>query len=264
MTFQQADFVKALLNPLEPVPYGMRSIASRHTKRFNVYRNNVVTGLVSALETAFPVIRKLVGDKFFAAMAGEFVRNHPPRSPLMMFYGEEMPQFLERFDPVSHLPYLPDIARLELELRRSYHAADSVPVDTEVAGTVPPDRLLEVRLKLAPSLRYLRSGYPICGIWRANMAGGPKPVARAEDVVISRVRFDPQLAMLEPGGFEFLEAVTSGRTLGGALESVLAAVPDFRLDRMLGLLLNSCAVTSFSLAEAEIEATEQPSRSSES
>ncbi|MEZ5722575.1 MAG: DNA-binding domain-containing protein [Paracoccaceae bacterium] len=60
-------------------------------KRFDVYRNNVVVSLSEALATGFPVVRKLVGEAFFSAMAGVFVRAHPPRSPVLTMYGEGFP-----------------------------------------------------------------------------------------------------------------------------------------------------------------------------
>jgi hypothetical protein len=45
--------------------------------RFDVYRNR------EALVTGFPVVHALVGDAFFRAMAGVFLRAHPPTSPIL-------------------------------------------------------------------------------------------------------------------------------------------------------------------------------------
>ena len=250
MTFSQSGFIEALLDPERPVPAGVRSISSRSSKRFNVYRNNVVAGLVAALEASFPIIRKLVGAEFFSAMAGEFVRRHPPSSPLIMFYGEDFPDFLSSFAPVQHLPYLPDVAKLELEMRISYHSADAVPVAPEAASRIPPDRLPEAQLEFAPALRLLRSIHPIHGIWLANAEGGPTPSQRAEDVAVVREQFDPRVILLEKGGYEFIESLAAGHSLGEAHASAIVANSGFGLDRLLLLLLRSRAVTSFCLPES--------------
>ena len=124
-----ASFSAALLDPAHPVPEGLITPdGSPATRRYAIYRNNVTVGLTEALEAGFPVIRKIVGERFFQAMAVVFVRNHPPTSPILAGYGAEMPGFLRGFEPVQHLKYLPDVARLELALRRAYHAGDAAPV----------------------------------------------------------------------------------------------------------------------------------------
>jgi hypothetical protein len=57
-------------------------------RRFAVYRNNVVVSLIDALADTFPVTQELVGEDFFRAMAGVFVRHAPPTSALLAEYGE--------------------------------------------------------------------------------------------------------------------------------------------------------------------------------
>jgi hypothetical protein len=135
----QQEFRTALLDPEHPVPSGLTDPQGRPAgRRFNVYRNNVSVSLTEALRQAFPVVQKLVGEEFFTAMAQEHLRAHPPASPLMMFYGEAMPAFLSAFPPVAHLPYLADVARLELALRASYHAPDAVPSQPVVSHGLNP------------------------------------------------------------------------------------------------------------------------------
>jgi len=62
-------------------------------RRFAVYRNNVAVGLIGALEARYPVSRRIAGDDLFRAMAQMFVGAHRPRSPVMIAYGGEFPEF---------------------------------------------------------------------------------------------------------------------------------------------------------------------------
>ncbi|GAB4383641.1 HvfC/BufC N-terminal domain-containing protein [Albidovulum sp.] len=237
-----AAFRAALLDPAQPVPPGLTDPQGRPAgRRFAVYRNNVVVSLTEALRQGFPVIRMLVGEDFFTAMARQHVRAHPPRSPLMMFYGADMPGFLERFPPVAHLPYLPDIARLELALRESYHAADAEPVAPEALQGLDPEALLAVRLVLAPAVRLVRSAWPIHAIWSANMRGSEPPrAAVAEDVLVTRPDFDCEPRLLPAGAAPFVAALMAGAPLGAALE----AGPEFDLTATLALLLSARAIVA--------------------
>jgi hypothetical protein len=66
----QADFARALSDPELPPPSGLTTARGQlDPARLAVYRNNVHVSLVSALERSFPIIRRVVGERFFAAMA---------------------------------------------------------------------------------------------------------------------------------------------------------------------------------------------------
>ncbi len=247
MSVAQAAFVKALLDPRAPVPDGLANPdGARAAKRFDVYRNNVAVSLTEALETAFPAIRKLVGAANFKTLSGVYLRRHPPASPLMMFYGAQMPSFLAEFEPVRSLHYLPDVARLELALRESYHAADATPLPPERLQQTPPDRLMASRVAFAPAARLVRSRWPVHGIWARNMADGPKPGSGGENVLIARPDFDPDMTVLAPGGGGFVAALMRGETFGDALETATTAAPEFDLGATLGILLSKGAITGLS------------------
>ena len=240
----QSVFAAALLDPEAAVPEGLVDPWGEPApKRFSVYRNNVASSLTKALEASFPTVRKLVGEEFFAAMAGVFLRAHPPSSRILMLYGAEFPGFLEAFPPVAHLGYLPDVARLDQAMRESYHAADSRALpEPEFQRLVGAD-IAGLRLRLAPSLRLVRSRWPVVSIWTANHAGGPKPVAVAEDALVLRPEFDPQPHPLPLGGAAFVEGLLQGRTLGDSLDT---AGSDLDLAALLGLLIAGRAIIGVS------------------
>ena len=237
----QSEFKAALLDAARPAPEGLTDGAGvPTTKRFDVYRNNVAVSLTEALMAAFPVIRKLVGDDFFKAMAGVYLRTHLPKSPILATYGDEMPRFLKRFGPAQSLAYLPDVARLEIALRESYHAADADPIGTEALGALAPDRLMATRVALAPSLRLLSASYPAHSIYRANTEpNAPAPVMRPETILVTRPGFDPVQTRISRAAFDFFTALHAGDTLGVAMTK---AGPQLDLGKALGLLLQQRAI----------------------
>lgn len=244
MSVSQSDFRESILDPARPVPTGLIDPEGRAAgKRFDVYRNNVVVSLSNALSEAFPVIRKLLGDNNFGILARQFVREHPPTSPLIALYGAALPDFLERFEPVRQLGYLPDVARLELALRRSYHAADTTPIAPEALEALAPERLLASRLGLAPSVRLVGSGWPIVSIWRFNMQDGPKPEMRPETALVTRPDFDPVVTDLPPAGGAFVAALLDGASFEAAIDLATRLGPTFDLSPALGALVTGGAIT---------------------
>jgi hypothetical protein len=238
-------FLRALLDPAAAVPAGLAGPGGGPAdRRFAVYRNNVAVGLTEALEAAFPIVRRIVGDDFFRAMAGVFLREHPPDSPCLARYGAAMPEFLARFPPTARLGYLPDVARLENALRRAYHAADAAPIGP---GDLPAAAgLATARVTLAPAVAVIRSRAPLFGIWRYNTgADAPKPGAGPEDVLVTRPGFDPQVDLLPPGGAAFVEALGRGVPLGEAAAEAGAA----RVEPVLRLLLSRAALVGLRSAD---------------
>jgi hypothetical protein len=232
-------FAPALLDPEIAAPPGLVGPDDHPAgRRFDVYRNNVMVSLIDALATGFPVIQRLVGEKFLRAMADGFARAHPPVSPVMQSYGAAFPAFLDDFPPVAHLPYLGDVARLELGLRAAYHAADAKPLNPTALQV--PDLELAIAT-FAPAVRLVRSPYPIHAIWRANTEpGAPAAQGGAETVLITRPEFDPVATPIPAPAAEFVAALIEGARFGVALER---AGDDLDLAAILTLLLTGGALT---------------------
>ncbi|TNJ48231.1 DNA-binding domain-containing protein [Phaeobacter sp. B1627] len=245
---RERDFTSAILDARLPVPSGLQDGHSQPAgRRFSVYRNNVAVSLTQALHQGFPTVARLLGPDNMDGLAGQFLRAHPPTSPVLTHYGDAFPAYLERLPQLAHLGYLGDMARLDCALRRSYHAADAPPIDAQLLATLSPEALLASRFRFAPALCVLRSRWPIHSIWRYNtQEGAPKPAAGPEDVLITRPDYDPVPERLPPGAALWIEALQSGDTLATATETACAAVPDFDLSAPLALLIEGRALTDIS------------------
>lgn len=237
----QAAFAPALLDAERPVPMGLTAhTGDRPAKRFAVYRNNVVTSLVEAMRVRFPVIERLVGPEFFIAMARVFVAEHPPKSPLMMYYGDELAHFLEHFAPAAELPYLADIARLEAARTRAYHAADQTALDPARLSGLDPQAVASLRLSLHPSVEIIRSSHPIVTIWAMN-SGECEPASiqdwQGEDALVARPGLTVTVSVLPPGGASFIRALMHLQPLGDAATAALDGSTDFDLAGNLAALI---------------------------
>jgi hypothetical protein len=225
----EAAIAAALLDPERPVP---EPIAPAHRSRFAVYRNNVVASLIEALEARFPAVRKTVGAEFFSHVARTFASRHPPTSPIITFYGEEFPAFLDEFPGCADLPYLGDLARLEANRTRAYHSADMAPLGAATLASLKPETLAGLRFALHPAVAIVTSPHPIVTIWAMNMGDTPlAPIEdwRGEGALVARPKLDVEVRRLPPGGAVFLTWLAQSECLAQAATGALEAAPEFDL-----------------------------------
>lgn len=245
---RQLDFAGALLDPARSLPPGLVDPdGDPSARRFAVYRNNVIVSLTEALSAAFPVVRRLVGDAFFAAMARIFAAREPPRSPVMLAYGERFADFIATFEPAAGLAYLPDVARLERAWGEAYHAAEADPLDPAALAGLPGECLPQISFILHPALRVVRSPYPMLTIWRMNVDGGvPAPVdigAGGEDALIVRPAAEVEVRLLPSGAAAFIAALAAGLPVLESTARALADDPRFELGGTLAGLIEAGALT---------------------
>ncbi len=247
----QRRFGRALLQGPLVVPHGIRrDTQPARERRFGVYRNNVKASLAAALTARFPVVERLVGEEFFTALALVFVERHPPRSPVLAEYCAGFARFLERFDPVADLPYLPDIARLEWARHVAFHSADANPVDIGRLAALAPDALASVRLGLHPAVATISSPWPIVSIWTTNTHDAT-PQAPAVDwtgetALVTRPDLEVLVGRLPPGTDRLVTGLAQGIPLGQAAEAATRTQDGFDLATALSILFAAGAITTLS------------------
>lgn len=247
----QDEFARALLDPEREVPADMRARDGDIDRRFAVYRNNVVTGLIDALRAGFPAVERIVGEEFFVAMAHVYVRARPPRAPMMFLFGDDFGDFIATFPPAAEIPYLADIARVETARLSAFHAADEAPLEAAALARQAPGALFELRVTTHPSLHVVRSAYPIATIWAMN-AGitEPAPIEdwTGEDVAVARPYADVTIQRLRPGAAALLDLLGdagggTSLTLGAAIARVAAQFPEFDPVAVLADILGAGLLT---------------------
>ena len=249
-TETQAAFAGAVRRADEALPEGVTShSAAKPTRRFNVYRNNFYASLIDVLAGRYPVVQRLVGEEFFRAMAKVYVDEQPPRSAMILAYGGGFADFLDRFPPVSDVPYLPDIARLEWARHAAYHAADATPLGAEDFAAIPGEQVATLNLSLHPSLSVVASAFPIVSIWETNMFDDEvRPVgadAGAEAAMIVRPELRVEVRCLPPGAAAFIGVLTDGHSLGEAAERASASDERFDLAGNIAGLIDAGVIIGY-------------------
>ena len=250
---QGPAFAAALLDPARETPRGLRAWnGSDPAARFAVYRNNVMSSLVDALADAFPVVLRLVGEPFFRAMAAEFVRRSPPRSRVLAHYGHDLPSFIGGFEPARGLPYLPDVARLEIARVHAFHAADvpAVSAAQATAALASGERAGELRVGIHPSLSTIESAFAVVSLWHAHQGVDeivPIDVDHPEGAVVMRAGLDVLVLPAPIGATRFVRSIRDGSGLGEAATIAGTADCGFDLAATLAMLVRYGALTQLLL-----------------
>ena len=255
----QFDFGAALLNPELPLPEGVIGPHGKSAlKRFAVYRNNVAVSLIDALSGIFPAIQRLVGEDFFRDMARIYISGEPPRSAVMFEYGGGFAAFLERFEPVSSYPYLPDVARLEKAWLAAFHSADADPLQPDALGVIPPENLAETRFTVHPATHIVQSRFAAVSIFSASREERPlegiKP-ATPESGLVTRPFDTVEVRQLPAGAAEFFRALIEGAPFGDAAGQTMAGHPEFDLPAAISAMLEAGVFSACSVGQAHTEHT---------
>lgn len=254
----QTSFARALLNPELACPGGLKTWnGSDPEVRFAVYRNNVTVSLIDALADTFPIVQELVGMEFFRAMARVFVQSNPPRSRIMAYYGGSFADFVESFPPAMSVPYLADVARLEMGRVMACHAADVPPVPPEAlqAALSDPQRLMSLRLVLHPSVHVIASRFAVFSLWAAHQGAlciSSVDPAAAQTALVFRNELDVDTVELPAGAGQFVKSLQMGETLAGAASTANSGDHEFDLVNTIAMLIRLQLI-------ADITTVRQPS-----
>jgi hypothetical protein len=237
----QHSIAAAVLGRLVELP--MRAAtAARAESGLAIHRNNVMSGMIKVIAARFPTVRRLLGEGCFLETARRFIIAEPPRSPLLLDYGDGFPEFLRRGDNSC----IADIADLEVARGKAYHAADAASLPPQAFAAIPAERLAGLRLTFHPSMSLLQSRFPIVSLWQAEPESRDVAVQEhPEAALIARPLLEVEVWNLPPGGFAFLTALRRGATIAEAAEAAMDAAPDFDLAVNLSVLIKANIVTGF-------------------
>ncbi|SOB94611.1 HvfC/BufC N-terminal domain-containing protein [Rhodobacter maris] len=221
------------------LPEGVTACApAEAARRFDVYRNNVTVSLCTALEQRFPVISRLVGVEFFAALARHFCMAHPPQSPVLHEWGEAFPGYLEACAPLAGYPYMGDVARIELARGRAFHATDAAPIAPARLAAADPGTL---RLALHPSVCLMRLATPAVSIWARNQPGAEAhPIRPGPEIALILRDRAYQVPVRAISSAEASLIAALGR--GAPLLRAAAEVPDLDPTELLRALMQAGAL----------------------
>jgi hypothetical protein len=216
-------------------------------QRLGIYRNHLGGHWSRALASGYPVLRQLVGNEFFDALARAFGRAHPSLDPDLNRFGAALPDFLAGFEPAAALAYAPDLARLEWLVHEAAYAPDAdAPACAPRFDDLTPEAFEAARAYLHPALRLFASRWAAPALWHAHQAPDaafPVEMEKASHALVWRPRWQVEVKEISEAEHAALAYLAAGETFGAALDAAFALDEDFDVGARLrawvgeGLLL---------------------------
>ena len=217
-----------------------------------VYKGSIIGQFSQTLSSIYPVCCRLVGEKFFDAVAVNYIDRFPSLSPDLGDYGEQFPDFLANFEPVGKLPYLPDVARLEWYWHRIFNGEDAAGLDFKALSEIPQEKWGEVIFQLPKNSILLESVYPIHRIWQVNQPEyeGDDRVSLDEGgikIFLWRQGYDIRIDLPNDSEWQLLKSFQAKNSFESVCENLAAKEPPIDVASLLPLFVQRGWVAGFSI-----------------
>lgn len=218
----QAALVSAATGRGEPRPALSESLRpggpASAGDRLAAYRANVRGTHLQALDQAYPVLREVLGPRYWRQLLEQEVPAFASAAPDLNGYGDFMPSLLrnvqERRPALRDLPYLEELARLEWQVHLARLAADDPVFDWQAFGNLSADMQAGTTLVCSHALALLNLDYPVDQIWRSHQGidAGDDDGEEALFCCVHRAgRFDVGVTRLGREEFDMLRSLPGTR-----------------------------------------------------
>jgi len=166
----QERFMVALIQSSETdssTDFQTRDLNRQQGRGLEIYRNNMRMGLKKTLRETYPVVERLVGETFFSAMAGRYIKQSPSKKASLNEYGEDFPDFIANFPPAATLPYLAEVASLEWIIQAVLLGENHKPFNWQLSE-IPDVQQEKLIFHPVKNVQFIYSKYPIDRIWEVN------------------------------------------------------------------------------------------------
>lgn len=166
---------KALLAELKAPPEFLKD-------RLAIYRELSRGTQIRALEAFYPVLKTLVGESLFGALANDFLDTWGSKSGNLHDLGEGFNTLLEREAACHDYPYLSEVAEFEWLLHQVSMTPDLKTRDgrSEGFGVNEGMDLSSVRGVWASGLTLRSFDWPVHHIWQAHQSMATEAIDRVE------------------------------------------------------------------------------------
>ena len=229
--FEEAPIDSVLLDRI--IPCGSLSTDAA----LEVYRTGHIVRLTEALGETFEAVWWVAGDDHYFRLAKEFLLTHVSASYNLSDFGKSFPDFLDRIQPFSDLPFLADLARFEWLFKEVFHLPPHSGLPPEHFQQQPLSENL--RLAFGPSISLFRSPYSVYEVWKlrgtTQESLPEKDWSKPQWLLCYKHQQQVYIKQLSEPEYLLLHHLNLGASIEEALDSTLRECPDITATTVSGL-----------------------------
>ncbi len=191
-------------------------------ERMGVYAEGYGIRIHEALKEAYEAVRHVIGEGRFWELAQSYASAYPSQEYNLSLAGRHFPGFLEKSSLLQEWPFLSDLAGLEWAVTEAFHSFDRPPQELSALSGLALEDWEKVSFEFQPSLRLVRSSWPVLDIWRERKTPHEKIKIdlqnRPQWIVVGRLEWKVRSESVTALEYECLDLLRSGRSLGEVCE----------------------------------------------
>jgi hypothetical protein len=208
-------------------------------ERVDIYANAYFYRLLDCLGEDFPTTLAVVGTDNFAALVKEYLLEHPPTEPSILYAGLYLADFLNDHPFAERWPFIADLARLERAVLDVFHAADAPALSLETLHAVPSEEWPALKLRTHLAVEIVHSEWRIADVLHTVEQGREwtDPEHEEASVLVWRQNALINYRNLEPVERDALVIVAKGASFAAVCEAVAAGAEEPNRVALIGRLM---------------------------
>jgi hypothetical protein len=208
-------------------------------ERVDIYAKAYFYRLLDCLAEDFPATLAVLGTDNFAALVKEYLLEHPPTEPSILYAGLYLADFLNDHPFAERWPFIADLARLERAVLHVFHAADAPVLSLETLHAVPSEDWPALKLRSHPAVEIVHSEWRIADVLHTVEQGREwtDPEHEEASVLVWRQNALVNYRNLEPVERDALVIVSKSASFAAVCEAVATGAEEPNRVTLIGRLM---------------------------
>lgn len=164
----QSIFLQSLLEPDLALIHEVDGTEVDKLERLAIYQDGYFYRLYNALVDNFPLLASIMYEDEFSELITAYIRKSPSFGHGLQFFGQQLPVFIASHRIGHELPYLYEVASLDLALLTASLAANQPPLKLELLSTLTEKQLEQFKLQLSAHVTCLEFNYNVIELWSSG------------------------------------------------------------------------------------------------